>query len=217
LTAFIAIILADFISGLVHLYIDYQPLNYKKGYEELFFYTGARHLEEYALKKQAAMKNSSVFDLTVYHFKMHHSYPLPFTLRPYRYFFYDTCVPTTLLIIWAIILSTVLQGVTQLKPFSPLLTHLSFMWLIVALLLLHTNHIHACVHGSKTMTWGVAAVRFLQKYHLIYSTKTHKSHHATGETGFCFITGYTNFIVNKICQLLLRWHIIKAKHWHGER
>ena len=41
-TLLAAVFFADFLSGLVHLTIDYFPLNYKKRLHELFFYDGDR-------------------------------------------------------------------------------------------------------------------------------------------------------------------------------
>ncbi|TCK09425.1 fatty acid desaturase CarF family protein [Marinobacterium mangrovicola] len=209
-TFYVALFLADFVSGLVHLFIDYQPLNYAKGYGELYDYKGKRNSDDFNTKKKRVFSSSTVFDREVYFFKIHHRNAGPCVNRPYRDFFFMTCVPATLFILLSIGLSIsgiALSGVA----------YLSFALLVFSIGVLHTDHIHAWVHGSKTMPWGVAIARRVQKLRLMYSMKTHIRHHQEGESGFCFIIGHANFLVDAICRLLLRMGVIEKRHWFGER
>jgi Lipid desaturase domain len=210
LTFYAALFIADFISGLVHLYIDYQPLNYAKGYNRLYFYPGDRGSEEFARHKRQIAEDSSLLDMEVYHFKIHHRNISPYLLNPYRFFFYETIAPATALLAAALVYSAAPDQGSQAA-------HLSFGLLIVSVAVLHTNHIHAWVHGSRTMPWGVACVRLIQRLRLMYSNQTHARHHRWGESGFCFIVGHANFLVDAICRLLLRQGVIHKRHWEGLR
>lgn len=210
ITFYVALFAADFISGLVHLYIDYHPLNYAKGYDQLFFYKGDRGSEDFRRKKQEIGRASSILDMEVYHFKVHHRNAAPYLTKPYHHFFYETCVPATGFLIAAIVLSTALDR-------QPEAAYLSFALLVISVGVLHTNHVHAWVHGSKTMPWGVAVIKVVQRLRLMYSVETHNRHHKDGESGFCFIVGHSNFLVDYLCRVLLRLGVIQKGHWHGER
>lgn len=206
---YVSLFIADFIGGLAHLFIDYQPLNYAKHYDELYFYPGDRNTPDFADKKRQIVENSSRLDMSVYHFKVHHRNVSPYLNRRYASFFYETVVPSAMLLVTALVLATRSEQ-------NALSVYLAFALLIISVGVLHTNHVHSWVHGSKTMPWGVAAIKVLQKMRLMYSMETHARHHSQGESGFCFLIGHANFIVDPLCRLLLQWHIIHKRHWHGQ-
>lgn len=208
ITAYIGLWVADFASGLVHLYIDYQPLNYAKGFGVLYDYKGDRGGEHFVSMKKELMKHASWFDHTVYSFKIHHRDASSNKHRHYREFFVEFVAPASILLFCSLFVSFVF-------PQHFLTTHLALFDVIVSVAALHADHIHVCMHGSSTMLRGKHIVRFLSRYRVIYSYKTHALHHKDGLTGFCFVTGHANFAVNWICKQLLYYGVISSDDWFG--
>jgi len=208
LVSYIGLLVADFISGLIHLYIDYRPLNVQKGYDRLYDFEGDRNSAEFLAMKAEIQRNSSWFDTTIYSFKMHHRTALPNILMHYRDFFIEAVTPSFILLLCSLFVSFVF-------PVSPWSTYLAFFDVVVAVTALHSDIIHAWVHGSRTMPIGVKFARFMLKYKLMYSMKTHGVHHKDGLTGFCFVIGHTNFAVDWICKKLLERGVIHREDWFG--
>ena len=94
--------------------------------------------------------------------------------------------------------------------------HAAFFVLIVSIAALYSDIIHSWAHGSKTMPRGVKLVAFLRRMRLVYSAETHLKHHRDGTSGFCFITGHADFLVDWICRALLAAGVIHKRHWHGQ-
>jgi hypothetical protein len=205
-----AIFFADFLSGLIHLFIDYYPLNYQRRLNELFFYAGDRSQDAFNKKRQAIFKGATFFDKEVYHFKVHHRNVTPLIQKPYSDFFYKTGGSAAIILLWPLALLTYFES-------SLIIHYAAFFLLIVSVGTLYTDIIHSWAHGSKTMPWGVKTVAVLRKMRLMYSAETHLKHHQHGVSGFCFITGHSDFLVDKICRWLLVRGLIYKRHWHGER
>lgn len=204
----VSLLAADFFSGLVHLYIDYRPLNYDKKFDKLYDYSGDRSSPEFIEMKAAIVSKASWFDHTVYSFKIHHRNAASNLHFPYRDFFIQAAAPCMILLFCSLFVAWVF-------PVHPWSSYLALYDVLVSVAALHSDHIHVCAHGSTAMPWGVKVVRFLQKYKLIYSAKTHGLHHKDGLSGFCFVTGHTNFAVNWICRKLLDRGVISIEDWHG--
>ena len=199
---------ADFFSGLIHMYIDYRPLNSEKGFDRLYAYDGRRDSREFLDMKAAAMREAVWFDHMVYTFKIHHRDAASNRDKPYRDFFCEFAMPAAILLGCSLFVSLVF-------PSSPWSAYLAFFDIIVSVAALHSDQRHVCVHGSRSMPLGTRIASWLQKYRLIYSYKTHALHHRDGLTGFCFVTGHANFAVNWICRKLLDLGVIYSDDWHG--
>lgn len=208
LVLYIGLWCADFIGGLIHLYIDYRPLNFSKGIGRLYDYAGDRGSREFIEMKADIMRNAAWFDHLVYAFKIHHRNASSNRDKPYRDFFTEFVAFAAILLLCSLLVSWVF-------PSSPWSAYLAFFDVIVSVAALHSDHIHVCTHGSTSMPWGTKIVKILQKYRLIYSNKTHAIHHRDGLTGFCFVTGHANFAVNWICRQLLAYGVIHTEDWHG--
>lgn len=204
---YVGLLVADFGSGLVHLYIDYRPLNNEKNYDKLYNYSGDRGSEEFGEMKKGIVRDSSWFDHTVYAFKLHHRDAGFSQTTLYRDFFVETAIPGFMLLCFSLFVLAFFP-----EPWS---SYLAFFWVVCSLAALHSDIIHAWVHGSKTMPRGVKFIRFFLKHKLMYSVKTHALHHKDGLTGFCFVMGHTNFAVNWICKKLLERGIIHIEDWYG--
>lgn len=199
---------ADFYSGLIHIYLDYRPLDTKKGFERLFHYQGDRSSEEFETMKQQILQQASWLEVVVYSFKIHHRNVRPYLWFPYSHFFFETFPAAAFLLL--------LSGGMLWLTSGLIADSLFFIVLMCSVIGLHTNHIHACVHGSKVMPNGVKLIRFLQKAGLMYSARRHHEHHKAGLTGFCLISGHTDFLVDRICGWLIKKGWISQAEWRGE-
>lgn len=208
LTVYIALWCADFVSGLIHLYIDYRPLNFAKGFGVLYNFKGDRGGQQFIELKKGIMKHANWFDHTVYSFKIHHRDASSNKHKYYREFFIDFAAPASLFLLCS-------PAISLLFPGNALAAHLALCVVVLSVAALHSDHIHVCLHGSSKMLLGTRIVQFLSRHRLIYSYKTHALHHKDGLTGFCFVTGHANFAVNWICKKLLQYGILRSDDWFG--
>lgn len=209
LLALLAWLNADFYSGLIHIYLDYRPLDKHKGFERLFHYQGDRSSAEFELMKQQVLAQASWLEEIVYSFKIHHRNVRPYLQFTYSHFFFETFPAAAFLLALAALMLPLTSGL--------LADSVWFILLLCSVIALHTNHIHACVHGSKQMRRGVKLIRLLQKIGLMYSARRHHEHHKDGLQGFCLISGHTDFLVDRICGWLLQKGWISQAEWRGER
>ncbi|OYW82819.1 MAG: carotenoid synthesis regulator CarF, partial [Sphingobium sp. 32-64-5] len=66
---------ADMLSGLVHMTMDYFPARLGVGLDRLYFYRGSRASSEYQGLFRASMARLNPFEKLVYDFKNHHPRP----------------------------------------------------------------------------------------------------------------------------------------------
>ena len=74
--------LADLVSGLTHMTLDYCPTPAGKRLNELYFYEGSRESDDYLALLKARMAGVGAFDRLVYDFKNHHPRPMALGRRP---------------------------------------------------------------------------------------------------------------------------------------
>lgn len=199
---------ADFFSGLWHITEDFYPLNYKKGFDKIFYYKGNRGSKEFLALRDKAFKNATIFEKFAYKAKIHHKKPTAIYSYNYNKAFLDHA-PQAFVVV--------------LIPFIFLLSGTSNLFLLFlvfsAIFFANTEVIHICVHGSPKLAWGwgTRIIRFLQKFKLVYSYDTHKRHHQAKGTGFCFITGHANILIDPLCKFLLHYRIVTMDEWRGRQ
>jgi Lipid desaturase domain len=208
LTFYAALWSADFAIGLIHLYIDYSPLNFKQGFGLLYTFKGDRGGAEFNALKQKVMADSHWFDRRVYAFKIHHRNGLSNKNTPYRDVLFEFYTPAAIFVLSAIV-------IVMCWGDYAIASYLAFFDVIFSLFAIHAQYIHYSMHGSQQLKLGNHLVKWLSQANLIYSYQTHAIHHKDGHTGFCFIAGHANFAVNWICKKLLARGLIKADDWHG--
>ena len=103
--------LADLVSGLVHMYMDYRPCPPGKKLNDLFFYGGSRASDEYRALFRERMASINPFERVVYDFKNHHPRPHALGRRD----------------LWRLIGSTVIVAAL---PVSLLLNFAAFTWAV---------------------------------------------------------------------------------------
>lgn len=207
-TCYLALWVADFAIGLIHLYIDYSPLNFKQGFDRLYAFSGDRSGVEFNHLKQDVFAKSHWFDRKVYSFKIHHRNGSSNKNTPYRELFFEFFVPSFIFI---------LSALTILLCWGDyaIASHFALFDVVFALFAIHAQYVHYAMHGSNQLKIGNRLVKYLSNAKLIYSYETHAIHHRDGYTGFCFIAGHANFAVNWLCKKLLARGVINADDWHG--
>src|SRR5437764_7347296 len=67
--------LADLLSGLIHMYMDYRPVAPGSGLAEVYFYKGSRESKHYQTLRRQALARVGPIDRLAFDFKFHHPRP----------------------------------------------------------------------------------------------------------------------------------------------
>jgi len=217
-TIIVASIIADFVSGLWHLFVDYYPLNYQLGYDKLLFFKGKRDSKEFMRLRQSILFTGSFMEQLAYHYKAHHKFPK--CSHSINKNFLDTSIGSFAALFYAffLLLAYKLDNPSGIFLLALLHAYPEYILgvLIFAALVANIELIHHCVHFPKEFPIAGRVIRFLQTFGLVYPSKTHTRHHRGDGVGFCFITGHTNFFVGYIRKFLLDRGIITEDRWHGK-
>jgi hypothetical protein len=185
---FAAWYLADLLSGLTHMVMDYRPCTPGIGLDRMFHFAGSRESAEYAALRAEVLPRISPFERLVYDFKNHHPRPEALGRRPFL----------------VQIGSTIMFGAL---PFSVLLNVLCLAfglpgWLIAGAVVLTiggtlAQYFHGTLHRAQN-PWIVRAMR---RVGLLMTPEAHALHHATLRRDFATNTGWSNPLVNAIFRL----------------
>lgn len=203
LQVLVAIFIADFVSGVVHIWLDYRPVNAAAGFRAMLDYEGNRGTPEYLAMRAAAFRHPSttLIDKLSYNFKTHHLRPRAINKKSYAQHMLDTVAPATALALAAF-----------LAPAPYALT-----MLIAAFFIANTQFVHACVHDTHRSRFWKGVIRRLQRLHIVYSLDTHMQHHRYGVSNFCLLTGWANFLMNPLFRLLRHFGVAREEHWSTAR
>jgi hypothetical protein len=199
---------ADFLTGLAHLAIDYRALNFQQGFGRLFDYDGPRGGEAFIQLKRQVVKGARWLDTKVYTFKIHHRQG-----RSNRHSSYADALLEFMPAALAILLLGL--GLEHALGRHPAVPGLLVFHVAVSVFLAHAQPVHYCLHGSEAMPRGTRWMRALSRHGLIYSSHTHAEHHREGLVGFCLVTGHANFAVDGLCRWLLQTGRIHRADWSG--
>ena len=183
--AFAAWYVADLISGLTHMYMDYRPCTPGIGLDQVFHYAGSRESAEYLTLRDRVMPQISPFERLVYDFKNHHPRPEALGRRPFLVQIGSTIIFAAL-------------------PASAALNLLCFAvpipgWLIAGIVVLIVGgtlaqYFHGTLHRADN-PWIVNAMR---RAGLLMTPEAHALHHETLRRDFATNTGWSNPLVNLI-------------------
>ena len=175
--------LADLVSGVVHMTMDYRPCVTGHGLEDLYFYPGSRESPEYLAMRDSAMRGINPFERIVYDFKNHHPRPWALGRRT----------------MWRQIGSTVIAGTLPLAVLSDL------AWLLVGVpgwamlgvtsFLLGTTFAQY-FHGTLHQDHPAAIVLAMRRFGLLMTPGAHQLHHDTLQRDFATNCGWSNPLVN---------------------
>lgn len=176
---------ADMLSGLVHMTMDYFPARLGVGLDRLYFYRGSRASDDYQRLFRASMARLNPFEKLVYDFKNHHPRPHALGRRT----------------MWRQIGSTVIAGSL---PLSLLLNATCLLWPVpgwamtgaLSLLIGGTfaQYFHGTLHRDDN-PWIIHAMR---RTGLLMTPAAHQVHHDTLKRDFATNSGWSNALLNPV-------------------
>ena len=189
--ALIAWYIADFLSGLTHMYMDYRPCTPGIGLNRMFHYSGSRESSEYHALRDRVLPQISPFERLVYDFKNHHPRPDALGRRPFLVQIGSTILFVSLPI-------SILLNLACLAVSPP-------GWLIAgAVVLLIGGTLAQYFHGTlhrRDNPWIVEGMRRLK---LLMTPEAHAVHHATLRRDFATNNGWSNPLVNLLFRFAMR-------------
>jgi len=182
---------ADLLSGLTHMYMDYRPCTPGVGLDRMFHYEGSRESSDYLSLRDKVLPRISAFERLVYDFKNHHPRPDALGRRPFLVQIGST-------ILFASLPASIILNVACVAVQTP-------GWIIVGALALIiggtlAQYFHGTLHRADN-PWIIHAMR---RVGLLMKPEAHARHHETLRRDFATNTGWSNPIVNLIFEVSLR-------------
>jgi len=177
--------IADLMSGLTHMYMDYRPCTRGVGLGKLFHYTGSRESAEFLALRDSVMPRISPVERLVYDFKNHHPRPNALGRRPFLVQIGSTIIFFSL-------------------PFSLLLNLLCFSnnipgWMTAgALAAMIGGTLAQYFHGTLHRTDNPWIVHAMRRAGLLMTPEAHALHHETLRRDFATNSGWSNPLVNRV-------------------
>jgi hypothetical protein len=186
---------ADLISGVVHMYLDYQNVQDKR--LRLHVENSIPAVVKFE-ENDDLFKNASPMDQYLWNFHVHHDAPYPSK---------DTEFELVMQILRPLFLPLLgLIYIYHLGYMSNRCARIVFGALSVGPFMQKLHFLaHARNHGVlQNKTVGGAILCFLQDYGIILSAKEHKRHHEEFDVNFCIVNGWANPLLNRV-RVLLSW------------
>ena len=182
---------ADLLSGLTHMYMDYRPCTPGIGLDRVFHYAGSRESDEYIALRDSVMPKISPFERLVYDFKNHHPRPDALGRRPFLVQIGSTIIFVSL-------------------PFSILFNLACLMWtvpgwlVVGAIVLILGGTFAQYFHGTLHRPDNPLIVLAMRRVGLLMTPEAHARHHETLRRDFATNTGWSNPVVNLIFRIATR-------------
>jgi hypothetical protein len=177
--------IADLLSGLTHMYMDYRPCTPGIGLDRMFHYSGSRESADYLALRDSVLPRISPFERLVYDFKNHHPRPDALGRRPFL-----VQIGSTILFV-----SLPMSILLNLAGFAMPLPG----WLIAgAVVLIAGGTLAQYFHGTLHRPDNPWIVRAMRGAGLLMTPEAHALHHATLRQDFATNTGWSNPLVNVI-------------------
>lgn len=181
--------LADLLSGLIHMYMDYRACRPGLGLDKVFFYPGSRESDEYLQLIREKLTPLNPFERISYDFKNHHPRPNALGRRK----------------LWRLIGSTVIAGAL---PISVLLNIVALAWHVPGWVLMgcctflvggaFAQYFHGTLHRADN-PWFINAMR---RIGVLMTPAAHQLHHDTLQRDFATNSGWSNPLVNLLFRSL---------------
>ena len=181
----VSIYLADFITGMVHLHLDYKRVRST----QLRLHTESSIASIRSLKKTDLFNTASDEDQFLWNFHIHHDVPYP-SCDSNRDLLFQILRPLSIpvaLVLMLAHLSIVSAQVARIFLFSVCLGCVS-------------QFTHFAAHARSRILIKSRLIRSLQDWHVILHPKTHQRHHEEYDCNFCILNGWANPLVNRIRQ-----------------
>ena len=176
---------ADLLSGLTHMIMDYRPCTPGIGLDRVFRYAGSRESEEYLALRDSVMPKISPFERLVYDFKNHHPRPEALGRRPFL-----VQIGSTIIFV-SLPASIALNLANAAMPMPGWLVAGSVVLIIGGTL---AQYFHGTLHREDN-PWIVQAMR---RTSLLMTPEAHALHHETLRRDFATNTGWSNPLVNLV-------------------
>jgi hypothetical protein len=189
--AFAAWYIADALSGLTHMIMDYRPCTAGVGLDRLYFYEGSRESEDYLALRDSVWRKIGPFEKLVYDFKNHHPRPEALGRRTMLVQIGSTMIFFALPASLALNAAELLFGVPG--------------WLVFAVLVLIVGGTFAqYFHGTLHRDDNPAIVHWMRKLGLLMTPQAHQIHHDTLTRDFATNNGWSNPLINRVFNLAIR-------------
>lgn len=190
--------LADLLSGLIHMYMDYRPCRPGMGLDTIFFYSGSRESEEYQRLFRERMARLNPFERISYDFKNHHPRPDALGRRQLWRLIGSTVIAA------ALPLSVMMNAAAVLWPLPGWIMTGSFAFLVGGGF---AQYFHGTLHRQDNPGF----IRAMRKTGLLMRPEAHQLHHDTLRRDFATNSGWSNPLVNAIFNALrARGHLPDA-------
>ena len=183
--AFAAWYVADLLSGLTHMYMDYRPCTPGIGLDRLYFYPGSRESEDYLSLRDSVWRKIGPFEKLVYDFKNHHPRPEALGRRP------------MLMQIGSTIIFVAFPASLALN-LAALLLPLSGWFTFGAAVLIIGGTFAQYFHGTLHREDNPAIVRAMRAVGLLMTPRAHQLHHDTLTRDFATNNGWSNPVINRL-------------------
>ena len=186
--------IADLMSGLTHLYMDYRPCTPGIGLDRMFHYAGSRESDEYLALRDGVLPRISPFQRLVYDFKNHHPRPDALGRRSFLVQIGST-------IIFVALPASMLLNLLCLAVDVP-------GWLIAGTaVLIVGGSLAQYFHGTLLRADNPWIVRAMRRAGFLMTPEAHALHHETLRRDFATNTGWSNPLVNAIFRVAMsrRW------------
>lgn len=187
--------LADFLSGLIHMTMDYIPCRAGVGLKDIYFYEGSRESEDYIRLRDEIWSRINPFEKVAYDFKNHHPRPDALGRRDMMFLIQATVIFISLPV-------SLILNLVCLVARPPGWLVLGFVVLLIG------GTLSQYFHGSLHRRNNPAIVPALRKVRLLMTPQDHDKHHATLTQDFSVINGWSNPVLNVIFRRLLNWGVL---------
>lgn len=179
---------ADLLSGLTHMYMDYRPCTPGIGLDRMFHYEGSRESSEYLALRDSVLPRISPFERLVYDFKNHHPRPDALGRRPFLVQIGSTILFVSLPV--SIALNLLCFGLAIAG------------WVVAGLVsLMIGGTLAQYFHGTLHRPDNPRIVDAMRRVGLLMTPEAHALHHATLRQDFATNTGWSNPLVNAVFRL----------------
>ena len=183
--------IADMVSGVVHMVMDYKPCRQGLGLNRLFFYEGSRESDDYLALRSKVWAQIGPIEKLIYDFKNHHPRPEALGRRP----------------MLVQIGSTIMFGTLPASLALNLLAYFLSLpgWLIFGAVVLFVastfaQYFHGTLHREENPT----IVHAMRAIGLLMTPAAHEKHHSTLTRDFATNCGWSNPLVNRLFAVAIR-------------
>ena len=179
---------ADLLSGLTHMYMDYRPCTPGIGLDRMFHYAASRESADYLALRDSVLPRISPFERLVYDFKNHHPRPDALGRRPF------------LVQIGSTILFVSLPASIGLNLLCSAFAIPG--WVVAGTVTLMIGGTLAqYFHGTLHRPDNPRIVHAMRRVGLLMTPEAHALHHETLRRDFATNTGWSNPLVNAVFRL----------------